>query len=101
MFNNLKKAIDRGAYNVIIDFDFFGGSLSITTDIDNVRCDDECIYVENALLDETEIDFEIKVDSTVKVTEKEFEDGFQVELNYKGITGIARGEKIYITVVEV
>jgi len=100
MLNLLSKAIDRGSYNVNINFAFFGGYADITTDIDNIRYDGNSIFVENALMDETSFDFEIKLDDTVKATETEFDDGFEIEISYKGITGLVNNQNIYITVME-
>ena len=100
MLHFLSRAIENGHYNVSIDFEFFGGSMNITTEIDNVRYDGNSIFIENGLADETEFDFEIKLDSTVKVDEKEFEDGFHILISYKGITGLVKNQHIYITVTE-
>lgn len=100
MLNLLSKAIDRGSYNVNVNCEFWGGSLDITTDIDNIRYDGKTIFVENALMDEAGFDFEIELDDTVKATETEFDDGFEIEISHKGITGLVNNQNIYITVME-
>ena len=45
MLNLLSNAIDRGSYNVNVNCEFWGGSLDITTDIDNIRYYGKTIFV--------------------------------------------------------